>query len=90
MHALTLLPQCLPNQPAARKSFVQSRGLQRVLVSCRCIFLAHRHWQELESNQELQLQEYVEAIKGCFPAKVVQYYAPNYGDTLLQELDQGA
>jgi sperm-associated antigen 6 len=66
----------LPNQPKARKSFVQSRCLARV--------------QEIESDGgdlANELQEHIEVIKNCFPQDVVQYYAPNYSETLLQQLD---
>lgn len=65
----------LPNQPAARKSFVQSRGLEKI--------------QELISDDKTsKLQEYITTINSCYPPEIVQYYSPNYSETLLQKLDQ--
>lgn len=64
----------LPHQPISRKSFVQSGGLRKI--------------QQLENSEESTgLQEYVETIKNCFPAEVVQYYSPNYSDTLLKRVE---
>jgi len=64
----------LPNQPAARKSFVQSRGLERV--------------QELKaSDNNAKLQEYIQTINSVYPPEIVQYYSPNYSDQLLEKLD---
>jgi hypothetical protein len=65
----------LPNQPAARKSFVQSRGLQQIQI--------------LKSDDgNAKLQEYISTINSCYPPEIVQYYSPNYSETLLQKLDQ--
>jgi hypothetical protein len=79
----------LPNNPAARKSFVQSRGLARI--------------QELKQNesgslssygggangeQHAKLQEYIATINSCYPQEIVQFYSPNYADTLIQKLDE--
>lgn len=64
----------LPNNPQARKSFVQSRCLQRV--------------QELRSDDKNKLQEYIATINSCFPPEIVQYYSPNYAETLLKKLDE--
>lgn len=64
----------LPNQPQARKSFVQSRGLEKV--------------QELITDDKTsKLQEYITTINSCYPAEIVQYYSPNYSETLLAKLD---
>jgi hypothetical protein len=66
----------LPNQPAARKSFVQSRGLERI--------------QELVNNEDKtsKLQEYITTINSCYPPEIVSYYSPNYSETLLAKLDE--
>lgn len=75
----------LPNNPAARKSFVQSRGLARI--------------QELKSGegsgaqggdnaQHAKLQEYIATINACYPQEIVQFYSPNYADTLMQKLEE--
>lgn len=64
----------LPNQPPARKSFVQSRGLEKI--------------QELKSDDKnSKLQEYISTINSCYPPEIVQYYSPNYSETLLAKLD---
>jgi len=64
----------LPNHPAARKSFVQSRGLQRI--------------QELKAEGEnSKLQEYIATINSCFPPDIVAYYSPHYAETLLKKLE---
>lgn len=66
----------LPNDSAARKSFVQSGGLQKV--------------QELKADEEANagLMEYISTINNCFPPEIVQYYSPNYSETLLKKLDE--
>lgn len=64
----------LPNQPQARKSFVQSRGLEKI--------------QELITDDKTsKLQEYITTINSCYPPEIVQYYSPNYSETLLAKLD---
>eukprot|EP01006_Ploeotia_vitrea_P014553 TRINITY_DN394_c0_g1_i1.p1 TRINITY_DN394_c0_g1~~TRINITY_DN394_c0_g1_i1.p1 ORF type:complete len:537 (+),score=293.06 TRINITY_DN394_c0_g1_i1:89-1612(+) len=63
----------LPNLPSARKSFVQSRGLQKV--------------QELKADGNPALTEYIEAINACYPPEVVQYYSPNYSETILAKVE---
>lgn len=65
----------LPNQPQARKSFVQSRGLEKI--------------QELVNNEDktTKIQEYISTINSCYPPEIVNYYSPNYSDTLLEKLD---
>eukprot|EP00792_Barthelona_sp_PAP020_P007241 TRINITY_DN3130_c0_g1_i2.p1 TRINITY_DN3130_c0_g1~~TRINITY_DN3130_c0_g1_i2.p1 ORF type:complete len:504 (+),score=155.02 TRINITY_DN3130_c0_g1_i2:1431-2942(+) len=64
----------LPNNVEARKAFVVSGGLQRL--------------QMLEPETGSRLQEFVDIINGCYPNDVVQYYSPNYMDTLLEQIDK--
>jgi len=65
----------LPNVPAARKSFVQCGGLQKV--------------QHLKSTDtESKLTEYIEAINGCYPPEVVEHFSPNFGATLLKKVEE--
>lgn len=67
----------LPNHPTARKSFVQSRGLARI--------------QELKadtSGQYEKLNEYIATINSCYPQEIVQFYSPNYADTLIKKLEE--
>ncbi|CEO94673.1 Sperm-associated antigen 6 [Plasmodiophora brassicae] len=63
----------LPNDPPSRKSFVQSGGLQKV--------------QELKADDNSKLQSYINTINSCYPVEIVQYYSPNYSETLLKKLD---
>lgn len=65
----------LPSNVAARKSFVQSRGLAKV--------------QELKTEGNSKLGESIAAINQCYPAEIVQFYSPNYSETLLKKLDEG-
>jgi len=75
MYIVHQFAKVLPNQPAARKSFVQSKGLEKI--------------QEMkQKNQDnSKLQEYIMTINSCYPAEIVQYYTPNYSETLLEKLD---
>lgn len=68
----------LPNHPAARKSFVTSKGLQRI--------------QELKAigggpdTENGKMQEYIATINSCYPTEMVQFYSPNYAETLISKL----
>jgi len=64
----------LPNNPTAKKSFVQARCLQRI--------------QELKADDKTKLHEYIQTINACFPEDIVQYYSPNYSEKLLKKLDE--
>lgn len=64
----------LPNHPQARKSFVTSRCLQRI--------------QELRNEEKSKLQEYIATINSCYPPEIVQFYSPNYAETLIQKLGE--
>lgn len=65
----------LPNNPGARRSFVQSRGLQKI--------------QELKNDEKgSKMQEYIATINSLYPADIVQYYSPNYAETLMSRLDE--
>lgn len=61
-----------PN-PFSLQQFVQSGGLQKI--------------QQLRAEEGSKLAEYVAAINACFPPEIVQYYSPNYAQTLLRKLD---
>jgi len=64
----------LPNNVQARKNFVASRGLARVL--------------EMKSDDPNdKLQEYVATIAACYPPDIVQYFSPNYSETIIKRLD---
>jgi len=63
----------LPHDVAARRSFVTSGGLQKIL--------------ELQPEQGSKLGDFVRAITECYPKEIVDYYSPNYSKQLLDNLD---
>ena len=72
-YVLKQFAQLLPTDVEARRSFVQSGGLQ---------FL-----QELNETAEGKLSEFILAVNSCYPPEVVEYYSPNYSKTLLEKID---
>merc|ERR1712151_949762 len=63
----------LPHDVAARRSFVTSGGLQKIL--------------ELQPEPGSKLGDFVRNITECFPKEIVDYYSPNYSKQLLDTLD---
>ena len=41
----------------------------------------------LTEDKTSKLQEYIATINSCYPPEIVQYYSPNYSETLLAKLD---
>lgn len=66
----------LPHDVAARRSFVTSGGLQKIL--------------ELQPEPGSKLGDFVKAIADNYPPEIVQYYHPNYSKQLLDKLDAEA
>merc|ERR1712066_1078082 len=64
----------LPNDLNARRSFVQSGGLQKI--------------QEVKAEVGSKLHDYIDEINLLYPPEIVQYYSPNYADTLLKKMDE--
>eukprot|EP00418_Pyrodinium_bahamense_P044509 CAMPEP_0179190602 /NCGR_PEP_ID=MMETSP0796-20121207/94644_1 /TAXON_ID=73915 /ORGANISM="Pyrodinium bahamense, Strain pbaha01" /LENGTH=476 /DNA_ID=CAMNT_0020894777 /DNA_START=123 /DNA_END=1553 /DNA_ORIENTATION=+ len=65
----------LPNDLNARRSFVQSGGLQKI--------------QEVRGVEDgSKLHENIDEINALYPQDIVNYYSPNYADSLLQKLDE--
>lgn len=64
----------LPHDLQARKSFVQSGGLQKV--------------QEVKAEVGTKLRDAVDEITALYPPEIVNYYSPNYSETLLKKLDE--
>merc|ERR1719356_2108415 len=64
----------LPNDLSSRRSFVQSGGLQKI--------------QEVNTEVGSKLHDYVQEINTLYPPEIVQYYSPNYADTLLKKMDE--
>uniref|UniRef100_A0A7S3RLS9 Sperm associated antigen 6 n=2 Tax=Emiliania huxleyi TaxID=2903 RepID=A0A7S3RLS9_EMIHU len=63
----------LPHDVAARRSFVTSGGLQRVL--------------ELQPEPGAKMGDFVRSISECYPKEIIDYYSPNYSKQLLDTLD---
>merc|ERR1711976_823269 len=64
----------LPNDLNARRSFVQSGGLQKI--------------QEVKADVGSKLHDYIDEINMLYPPEIVQYYSPNYADALLKKMDE--
>ena len=63
----------LPHDLAARRSFVTSGGLQKIL--------------ELQPEPGAKLGDFVRAITECYPKEIIDYYSPTYSKQLLDQLD---
>jgi len=63
----------LPTDMQARRSFVQSGGLQKI--------------QEVKAEVGSKLHDYIDEINMLYPQEIVQYYSPNYQETLLKKMD---
>jgi hypothetical protein len=63
----------LPNDRQAKRSFVQSGGLQMV--------------QELAQTAGGELAEHIQAINACYPVELVEYYSPQHAERLMQLID---
>jgi len=57
-----------------KKAFVQSGGLQKIL--------------EVQADVGSKLHDYVQEIGNMYPPEIVQYYSPNYAETLLKKMDE--
>mmetsp|Transcript_46639 Transcript_46639/g.110909 ORF Transcript_46639/g.110909 Transcript_46639/m.110909 type:complete len:508 (-) Transcript_46639:150-1673(-) len=64
----------LPNDLNARRSFVQSGGLQKI--------------QDVKAEVGSKLHDYIDEINMLYPPEIVQYYSPNYAETLLKKMDE--
>mmetsp|Transcript_55147 Transcript_55147/g.120632 ORF Transcript_55147/g.120632 Transcript_55147/m.120632 type:complete len:263 (+) Transcript_55147:2-790(+) len=72
-YILAQFAKVLPNDRNAKRSFVQSGGLQMV--------------QELNETVGGELSETIEKINACYPREIIEYYSPQYADKLMQKLD---
>lgn len=61
LHLCSVRSQVLPHDTNARRLFMISGGLKKV--------------QEIQTEPGSLLQEYIDAIKGCFPEEIVRYRA---------------
>ena len=89
----------LPNQPAARKSFVTSRALQKIQelkiaeeTALKAGTLAlptettSTEGVEGATNSTVILGDQITLINGLYPNEIVQFYSPNYAETLISQL----
>jgi len=93
--------KCLPNDHAARKSFVQSGALQKI-QELRQFYSEQQPNDDAADTEDQENDEdgaaaaenhadclqYIATINDCFPPELVQYYSPNYSTQLLEKLDQ--
>jgi len=64
----------LPHDAPARRSFVQSGGLQKI--------------QECKTEVGSKMRDYIDEINNLYPPDIVNYYSPNYAEDLLKKLDE--
>lgn len=44
--------------------------------------------QEIQAQPGTKLRTYIDEINSLYPPEIVQYYSPNYAQTLLKKLDE--
>jgi len=75
-HVVQQFAKVLPNDLNARRSFVQSGGLQKI--------------QEVKCEVGTKLYDNIDEINSYYPQDIVNYYSPDYADSLLAKLDDPA
>jgi 3-methyladenine DNA glycosylase AlkD len=73
-YVLKQFAKTLPHDTAARRTFVQSGGLQLV--------------QQLNETVGGKLTESIQQINACYPPEIVEYYSPAYADKLMSKIDE--
>lgn len=73
-YVLAQFAKILPNDNVAKKTFVMSEGLAKI--------------QRIRPDAGTKLALYIQEINSLYPAEVVQYYSPDYAETLLKKLDE--
>jgi len=63
----------LPSDNNAKKNFVQSGGLQKIL--------------EVDAEVGSRVHDSIREISNLYPKDIVEYYSPNYADALLKKMD---
>ena len=92
----------LPNHPAGRKSFVTSRGLAKVqellqrekereknagaVADKPALLSSADSSADGAGEEDPQMGEWISIINTCYPAEIVQFYSPNYAQTLIERL----
>lgn len=72
-YVLHQFAKTLPNDPAAKKSFIQKGGLKKI--------------QEIKTEPGDKLKQYIDEINALYPLEIVQFYSPGYEQTLLKKLE---
>lgn len=72
-YVLHQFAKTLPNDTEMKKNFILSEGLKKI--------------QEIQSAPGSKLRQYIDEINNLYPQEIVQYYSPDYANTLLKKLD---
>lgn len=73
-YILIQFKKVLPTDPNAKKSFVLKGGLKDIQ-------------QKLNSNH-LKLKQCIEEINSYYPQEIVQYFSPDYSETLMNKFEE--
>ncbi|BES91828.1 Sperm-associated antigen [Nesidiocoris tenuis] len=65
--------QILPNDPRARRMFVESGCLARV--------------QAIKAEPGSTLMELISIVNHCFPEEIIRYYSPGYPETFVDAVE---
>lgn len=76
IYILNQFKKILPTDSNAKKNFVLSGGLRNIQAKSNSL------------NQKLKIC--IEEINTHFPQEIVQYYSPDYADSLIRKLDDSA
>eukprot|EP00828_Plagiopyla_frontata_P000715 TRINITY_DN0_c2325_g1_i2.p2 TRINITY_DN0_c2325_g1~~TRINITY_DN0_c2325_g1_i2.p2 ORF type:complete len:144 (+),score=35.85 TRINITY_DN0_c2325_g1_i2:3-434(+) len=72
-YVLHQFAKTLPNDNAAKKQFVLSEGLKKI--------------QEIRAPPGQKLRQYIDEINNLYPQEIIQYYSPDYAQTLMKKLE---
>ena len=75
IYILNQFKKILPTDPNAKKNFVLSGGLKNIQNKSGTL------------NQKLRLC--IDEINTIYPQEIIQYYSPDYADTLIKKLEDG-
>ena len=73
LYVLNQFKKILPTDPNAKKNFVLSGGLRTI--------------QQKANTTNSKLRLCIEEINSNYPQEIVQYYSPDYAETLIKKLD---
>lgn len=72
-YVVTQFAKVLPHDVAARRQFVSSLGLQRLL--------------RIQAEPGSKLKEAIDTINACYPEEIVRYYSPNFPDSFSDKIE---